>query len=178
MRRSGVSVLSNFMLEHFGKRFKQWLTERGVTLMDVAKDLRISYTNIYSFGAPPPLGRMPGPENAGLIAEYLGVPREEFFSAMGQIDPLLLEKVTPEEVEAGFLKLHEWLKRSDAKSVVEDERKRRWQRLYEKAKDLDDDSFELLIEHVLETADMLKKVRRREQELKESERSKAKAERV
>lgn len=133
MRRSGVSVLSNFMLEHFGKRFKQWLTERGVTLMDVAKDLRISYTNIYSFGAPPPLGRMPGPENAGLIAEYLGVPREEFFSAMGQIDPLLLEEVTPEEVEAGFLKLHEWLKRSDAKSVVEDERKRRWQRLYEKS---------------------------------------------
>ena len=146
-RMSGVSILTKFMLEHFGKRFKEWLNERGVTLMDMARDLKLSYTNLYSFGAAPPLGRLPGPENAIMIAEYLRVPREEFFSAMGQIDPLLLEGLKPEEVEAAFLQLHQWLKerKKEGRVVDPEEARKRKMRLIEMASaDLDEKDIELL----------------------------------
>lgn len=110
-RRSGVSVVLNKMQEHFGRRFREWMEERGVTLMQLAKDLNLSYTYLYSFGAPGPAGRLPGPENAMLIAEYLGVPREQFFAAMGQMDPLLLEEATPEQIEAGLIEAQKVIKR-------------------------------------------------------------------
>jgi len=152
--------MTGYMMEHFGKRFRQWMEEKGTTLMEMARDLRLSYTNLYSFGAPPPVGRMPSPENAGLIAEYLGVPREEFFSAMGQVDPLLLEKVTPLDVEEGFLQLHRFLmERAEAATGVpaEDPRRRKWLRLFERiSKDFTEDQFDKLLEHIQATARLLK----------------------
>jgi len=80
------------IMGHFGKRLKEWMERKRVGLVDIAYHLRISYSYVAFLGKERPYGRMLSPENAVALAEFLEVDPDEVFSAMGQINPYLVEK--------------------------------------------------------------------------------------
>jgi len=66
------------------------------------------------------------PENAVALAEFLKIDPDEVFSAMGQINPYLAEKVPIEVLEAELLELHKRLReRIEEAEQEQRERKRR-----------------------------------------------------
>lgn len=119
MKQIGVQIrmtgdVADKITEHFGKRLKQWLEERKLGLVDIAEALGISYSYVAVLGKPRPYGRLLSPENAVVLAEFLRIDPDEVFSAMGQINPFLLEKVfelLPVEIlERELLNLHKRLR--------------------------------------------------------------------
>jgi len=105
------------IMGHFGKRLKEWMERKRVGLVDIAYHLRISYSYVAFLGKERPYGRMLSPENAVALAEFLGVDPDEVFSAMGQINPYLVEKVPVEVLEAELLELHKRLREYVRKEV-------------------------------------------------------------
>jgi len=98
------------IMGHFGKRLKEWMDRKRMGLVDIAYHLRISYSYVAFLGKEKPYGRLLSPQNAVLLAELLEVDPDEVFSAMGQINPYLLEKVSPEALEQELLELHKRLR--------------------------------------------------------------------
>ena len=98
------------IMGHFGKRLKEWMDRKRMGLVDIAYHLRISYSYVAFLGKEKPYGRLLSPQNAVLLAEFLEVDPDEVFSAMGQINPYLLEKVSPEALEQELLELHKRLR--------------------------------------------------------------------
>jgi hypothetical protein len=111
------------IMGHFGKRLKEWMDRKRIGLVDIAYHLRISYSYVAFLGKEKPYGRLLSPQNAVLLAELLEVDPDEVFSAMGQINPYLLEKVSPEVLERELLELHKRLraevKEEEKKAAVE-----------------------------------------------------------
>jgi len=107
------------IMGHFGKRLKEWMDRKRMGLVDIAYHLRISYSYVAFLGKEKPYGRLLSPQNAVLLAELLEVDPDEVFSAMGQINPYLLEKVSPEVLERELLELHKRLRAE----VKEEEKK-------------------------------------------------------
>ena len=105
------------IMGHFGKRLKEWMERKRVGLVDIAYHLRISYSYVAFLGKERPYGRMLSPENAVALAEFLEVDPDEVFSAMGQINPYLVEKVPVEVLEAELLELHKRLREYVRKEV-------------------------------------------------------------
>ena len=105
------------IMGHFGKRLKEWMERKRVGLVDIAYHLRISYSYVAFLGKERPYGRMLSPENAVALAEFLEVDPDEVFSAMGQINPYLVEKVPVEVLEAELLQLHKRLREYVGKEV-------------------------------------------------------------
>jgi hypothetical protein len=104
------------IMGHFGKRLKEWMDRKRMGLVD------ISYSYVAFLGKEKPYGRLLSPQNAVLLAELLEVDPDEVFSAMGQINPYLLEKVSPEVLERELLKLHKRLRaevKEEKKAAVE-----------------------------------------------------------
>jgi transcriptional regulator with XRE-family HTH domain len=99
------------ILAHFGERFRQWMAERRMSFVELAFRMGVSYTYLQFLGKDKPYGRLLSPENACLLAQLLGVHEDEVFSAMGQINPFLAEKVSAEELEAALIDLHRRLRR-------------------------------------------------------------------
>ena len=101
-----------------------------------------------------------------LIAEYLGVPREQFFAAMGQIDPLLLEEATPEEIERGLIAAHEAIRKAKGQVPTEQEvRERKYLDAFRRLiKGLEDEQ----VEAILKTAKSLSESFRMMQKEKEA----------
>jgi len=108
--RAAPVELGERVLENFGKRLKEWMERRGVGLVDIAQNLRISYSYAAFLGKVKPYGRLLSPENAAALAEFLGISPDEVFAAMGQINPFLAEKVPMEVIEAELLELHKRLR--------------------------------------------------------------------
>jgi len=108
--RSLSPDVSMRIMGHFGKRLKEWMERKRVGLVDIAYHLRISYSYVAFLGKERPYGRMLSPENAVALAEFLEVDPDEVFSAMGQINPYLVEKVPVEVLEAELLQLHKRLR--------------------------------------------------------------------
>jgi len=107
----GVPVeLGDRILEHFGKRLKEWMERRRVELVDIAESLGISYSYAAFLGKAKPYGRLLSPPNAVALAEFLVISPDEVFSAMCQINPYLAEKVPIEVLEAELLELHRRLR--------------------------------------------------------------------
>jgi len=98
------------IMGHFGKRLKEWMDRKRVGLVDIAYHLRISYSYVAFLGKEKPYGRMLSPANAVELAEFLGVDPDEVFSAMGQINPFLLEDIPPEWLEEELIELHKRLR--------------------------------------------------------------------
>jgi hypothetical protein len=115
------------IMGHFGKRLKEWMDRKRIGLVDIAYHLRISYSYVAFLGKEKPYGRLLSPQNAVLLAELLEVDPDEVFSAMGQINPYLLEKVSPEVLERELLELHKRLraevKEEEKKAAVESKSK-------------------------------------------------------
>jgi hypothetical protein len=110
------------IMGHFGKRLKEWMDRKRMGLVDIAYHLRISYSYVAFLGKEKPYGRLLSPQNAVLLAELLEVDPDEVFSAMGQINPYLLEKVPPEVLERELLELHKRLRaeiKTDKKPMAE-----------------------------------------------------------
>jgi hypothetical protein len=95
------------------------MDRKRMGLVDIAYHLRISYSYVAFLGKEKPYGRLLSPQNAVLLAELLEVDPDEVFSAMGQINPYLLEKVSPEVLERELLELHKRLRAE----VKEEEKK-------------------------------------------------------
>ena len=108
--RAAPVELGERVLENFGRRLKEWMERRGVGLVDIAQNLRISYSYAAFLGKVKPYGRLLSPENAVALAEFLGISPDEVFAAMGQINPFLAEKVPMEVIEAELLELHKRLR--------------------------------------------------------------------
>jgi len=115
--RSLSPDVSMRIMGHFGKRLKEWMERKRVGLVDIAYHLRISYSYVAFLGKERPYGRMLSPENAVALAEFLEVDPDEVFSAMGQINPYLVEKVPVEVLEAELLELHKRLREYVRKEV-------------------------------------------------------------
>ena len=115
--RSLSPDVSMRIMGHFGKRLKEWMERKRVGLVDIAYHLRISYSYVAFLGKERPYGRMLSPENAVALAEFLEVDPDEVFSAMGQINPYLVEKVPVEVLEAELLQLHKRLREYVGKEV-------------------------------------------------------------
>ena len=81
-----------------------------MTLVDLAHALRVSYSYVAFLGKDKPYGRLLSQENAMLSAEFLKIDPDEVFSAMGQINPYLLEDVPMEVLEEELLELHKRLR--------------------------------------------------------------------
>jgi transcriptional regulator with XRE-family HTH domain len=99
------------ILAHFGERFRRWMEERRMSFVELAFKMGVSYTYLQFLGKDKPYGRLLSPENACLLAQLLGVHEDEVFSAMGQINPFLAEKVSAEDLEAALIDLHRRLRR-------------------------------------------------------------------
>jgi len=99
------------ILAHFGERFRRWMEERRMSFVELAFKMGVSYTYLQFLGKDKPYGRLLSPENACLLAQLLGVHEDEVFSAMGQINPFLAEKVSAEDLEAALKDLHRRLRR-------------------------------------------------------------------
>jgi hypothetical protein len=82
-----------------------------MSFVELAFKMGVSYTYLQFLGKDKPYGRLLSPENACLLAQLLGVHEDEVFSAMGQINPFLAEKVSAEELEAALIDLHRRLRR-------------------------------------------------------------------
>lgn len=124
MRTVGIQVRSvpavaTKITEHFGKRLKQWMERQGVGLVDVAEALGISYSYVAVLGKPRPYGRLLSPKHAEMLAEFLQVDPDEVFSAMGQINPTLIEEIDPEILERELLQLHKRLRAFSQSEVIE-----------------------------------------------------------
>ena len=115
--RSLSPDVSMRIMGHFGKRLKEWMERKRVGLVDIAYHLRISYSYVAFLGKERPYGRMLSPENAVALAEFLEVDPDEVFSAMGQINPYLVENVPVEVLEAELLQLHKRLREYVGKEV-------------------------------------------------------------
>ena len=115
--RSLSPDVSMRIMGHFGKRLKEWMERKRVGLVDIAYHLRISYSYVAFLGKERPYGRMLSPENAVALAEFLEVDPDLVFSAMGQINPYLVEKVPVEVLEAELLQLHKRLREYVGKEV-------------------------------------------------------------
>jgi transcriptional regulator with XRE-family HTH domain len=123
--RGAPMDLGNRILENFGKRLKEWMERRGVGLVDIAEDLGISYSYAAFLGKVKPYGRLLSPPNAVALAAFLEVDPDEVFSAMGQINPYLAEKVPIEVIEAELLELHKRLRERIEAEREQHERKHR-----------------------------------------------------
>ncbi|MFZ8854520.1 MAG: helix-turn-helix domain-containing protein [Armatimonadota bacterium] len=125
--RGAPVELGDRILENFGKRLKEWMELREVGLVDIAQNLGISYSYAAFLGKVKPYGRLLSPENAVALAEFLKIDPDEVFSAMGQINPYLAEKVPIEVLEAELLELHKRL-RERIEGAEQEQRERRRRR--------------------------------------------------